>query len=65
MFKRLDPARLRFLMDLLERETLRTELESRADIDFPSPGIRRLALRHPLLTARLATWPRFPFAWFG
>ncbi len=65
MFRRLDPTRLGFLMDLLEREALRSELESRADIDFPSPGIRRLALRYPLLTARLATWPRFPTAWFG
>ena len=65
MFNRLNPARLAFLMDLLERETLRGEFESGADVDFPSPGIRRLALRHPLLTARLATWPRFPSAWFG
>ena len=65
IFTRLDPARLQFLMDLLEREALRSELETRADIDFPSPGIRRLALRYPLLTARLATWPRFPTAWIG
>lgn len=65
MFNRLDPARLGFLMDLLEREAFRSDLESRVDIDFPSTGIRRLALRHPLLTARLAAWPRFPSAWFG
>jgi geranylgeranyl reductase family protein len=65
MFQRLDAAKLRFLMDLLERETLRSEVESVADIDFPSPVLRRLALRHPILTARLATWPRFPAAWLG
>ena len=65
MFTRLGPARLGFLMDLLEREALRSQLETRADLDFPSPGIRRLAMRYPLLAARLATWPRFPTAWFG
>jgi hypothetical protein len=63
MLTRLGPARLDVLMDLLERETIRADLESRADIDYPSYGLRRLALRHPLATIRLATWPRFPAAW--
>jgi hypothetical protein len=65
MLTRLGPVRLGFLLDLLERDSLQAQLESRADIDFPSYGLRRLALRHPILTARLATWPRFPAAWFG
>lgn len=65
MLTRLGPARLGILMDLLERETIRADLESRADVDYPSYGLRRLALRHPIATIRLATWPRFPSAWFG
>jgi len=65
VFTRLDGPRLRHLLDLLDRETLRTDVASDADIDFPSRGLRRLALRNPLLAARLATWPRFPAAWLG
>jgi flavin-dependent dehydrogenase len=65
MLVRLDRSGLLALMELLEREAIRAELESGADIDYPAPGIRRLALRHPLLAARLATWPRFPIAWIG
>jgi flavin-dependent dehydrogenase len=63
MFTRLDGQRLRDLLDFLDRDSLRTEVASGADIDFPSKGLRRLALRYPLLLARLATWPRFPAAW--
>jgi geranylgeranyl reductase family protein len=63
MLQRLDSARIRTLMDLLERETLRDEVVAATDIDFPAPGIRRMALRHPILAAKLATWPRFPGAW--
>jgi hypothetical protein len=44
---------------------LRAEVDASADIDFPTPGLRRIALRHPILTARLAVWPRFPSAWIG
>ena len=63
MFTRLDPTRIRSLMDLLERESLGAELDAKGDIDFLSLSIRRLAFRYPMLTARLATWPRFPSAW--
>ena len=63
VFTRLDPMRLRSLMDLLEHESLRAELDASGDIDFPSMGLRRLAFRHPMLAARMATWPRFPGAW--
>ena len=63
IFTRLDPTQLRSLMNLLERESLRAELDATGDIDFVSLGVRRLALRYPMVTARLATWPRFPTAW--
>jgi geranylgeranyl reductase family protein len=64
-FTRLSGSRLRHLLDLLDGERLRTDVMSDADIDFPSKGLRRLAIRNPLLAARLATWPRFPAAWLG
>lgn len=64
-FTRLDGPRLRHLLDFLDRDSMRTEVASEADIDFPSTGLRRLAFRYPLLAARLATWPRFPAAWLG
>jgi digeranylgeranylglycerophospholipid reductase len=63
MLQGLDPARIHLLMDLLERESLREEVIAATDIDFPAPGLRRLALRHPLVAARLLSWPRFPAAW--
>lgn len=65
VLQRLDQSRIATIMNLLERETLRAEVGATADIDFPTPGLRRLALRHPVLTARLAVWPRFPSAWIG
>lgn len=64
-FLRLGEEELRRLIETLRRPGLRLQVETRADIDFPSGVVWALFRADPLLALRLAVAPQFPGAWLS